>query len=90
MMKMKASWYIANQLQANFHQNLRSENSSKEIQTSNMVSDINDVKDGVHKRGKKANTSSKLASKNVSEHFLVDLIFLEASSCSKYSKTGES
>ena len=47
--------------------------SRKDDMESNMVSDmfsdmvpiIDNVKDGVHKRGKKATTSSKLASKNV-------------------------
>ena len=90
MMKLKVNWYIANQLQANFHQKSTIWELLRRNPDKHMVSDINDVKDGVHKRGKKANTSSKLASKTVSEHFLVDLILLEASSCSKYSKTGES
>ena len=62
----------------------------KKSRKDDMVSDIDDTKDAVYKLGKKATTSSQLASKSVSEHSLVDLILLEESSRSKYSKTGES
>ena len=51
-----------------------------------MASEINIATEGVHKHGKKATTSSKIASKNVSKHPLVDLILTEESCCFKCSK----
>ena len=57
---------------------------------SGATSKIDYTKEDKHKFERKATTSAKLASKNVPEQSLVDLILLEESSRTKCSKVGES